>query len=180
MKYIILFTVFFYSFIFSTSITAGCLNRNFDIALINPGRIYSDNDDPTMSDLNTRLTWLKCSLGQTSADDFGTDCTSFAEAKIFTWQEALQAAIDESVADLNDDWRLPNKNELATLVEIACFSPAINTFEFQGTVSGEYWTSTPNALDDTSAWYVDFNNGVVSTVNGNKNTKKYVRLVRIE
>ncbi|MBJ6938275.1 DUF1566 domain-containing protein, partial [Vibrio cholerae] len=85
-----------------------------------PNTAFNDNGDGTVTHHTTGLIWQRCSLGQ-SWD--GTDCTG--EATTFTWEEALAAAAQHTFAGRND-WRLPNKNELVSIVEYRCYRPAIN------------------------------------------------------
>jgi len=153
----------------------GAVSRSQDLAECNsnilvtkPASNYVDHGDGTVTDKKTGLVWQKCTLGLT-----GTDCSGGA-ASTFTWQGALDAANTNSDHGYSD-WRLPNKNELASLVEDACNAPAINSTVFPAT-SGNYWSSSPYANDDKSAWGVHFNNGLVS--GEHKNNTYPVRLVR--
>ena len=90
---------------------------------------------------------------------------------MYTWQSALQAA-----RDLGNGWRVPNFKELQSLVEEACYSPAINETLFPATVITYYWTSSPVADAGYYAWLVGFHNG--DTYNHNKDYNYYVRVVR--
>ncbi len=156
---------------------ATCTNQNANINLSKPDNVFNDEDDGTMTDLNTGLIWQKCSLGQAGGNSASSDCRG--EASIFTWQEALDVTRERTSGSTFSSWRLPNKNELASLIETSCYSPAINQTVFTLTPTSDYWTSTPDMIDETRAWYVNFDNGEVSTINGIKNNKKHVRLVRV-
>ena len=134
-----------------------------------PDSRYRDNSDGTITDLQSGLIWKQCSQGLS-----GSDCSSGAvETK--TWQQALQAADTEQFAGY-DDWRLPNLSELASLVEMSCYSPAINDNYFPNTENSYYWSSSPCAPYSPYAWYVGFYSGNDSS--GNKDSNGYVRLVR--
>ncbi|MBF0238256.1 MAG: DUF1566 domain-containing protein [SAR324 cluster bacterium] len=74
------------------------------------------------------------------------------------------------------DWRLPNRNELQSLVDYSKSNPAIDTTAFSNTNSSYYWSSTANAYSTSNAWYVNFYNGYVYY--GNKTYSYYVRCVR--
>ncbi|MBN8090624.1 DUF1566 domain-containing protein [Vibrio vulnificus] len=146
-------------------------NENTAITATTPSADFSDNGDGTVIHHTTGLIWQRCSLGQ-SWD--GTDCTGAATT--FTWQQALAAGAQHTLAGFSD-WRLPNKNELASIVEYRCFYPAINSQMFPNMPSsGWYWSSSPNADNSNYAWYVHFNNGYV--FHGNKDNYSHVRLVR--
>ncbi len=142
-----------------------------------PDSRYTDNGDGTVTDKATGLMWKQCSEGQSTTN---SACDTGALAT-YTWQGALQQA-----EALNSgggfagytDWRLPNRNELASLVERQCWSPAINTNLFPGTGwFSAYWSSSPSASSSGSAWFVNFYDGEVLSYY--KSSARYVvRLVR--
>jgi hypothetical protein len=138
---------------------------------------FTHNGDGTITDNLTRLTWLK-----------DWSCLGGAQ----TWANALAAA--NTLADGNaacsltdgsvaGDWRLPNHNELMSLLDLGTFEPALpsgNPFanvQFQTTF---YWSSTTYA-NRSYAWTVNFSDGF--PVLGDKtagcfNTVCYVTAVR--
>ena len=59
----------------------------------------------------------------------------------------------------HDDWRLPTRAELLTLVDDTRYSPAIDTDAFPNTPNTWFWTSTVYAGDKDYAWVVYFGNG---------------------
>lgn len=75
-----------------------------------------------------------------------------------------------------DDWRLPNINELFSIVNFARISPAIYTAFFPNTVSGHYWSSTTYMNVTINAWHTNFNTGELSL--SLKTESKYLRCVR--
>lgn len=123
--------------------------------------------------------WQKCSLGQTwnagaGAND-GTDDSCDGSATSGTWHEALTQANADSRFNYSD-WRLPNKNELRTLVEMACYNPPINEAIFPDTQSRKYyWSSTPS-VSNNRARVVHFGSG--SDTEANKSSIYYIRFVR--
>ncbi len=72
-----------------------------------PGSRFVVNGDE-VTDTETGLIWQRCTLGQT-----GNDCSG--SASLHTWQQALQAAYAP--------WRLPNINELESIVEEVTVHP---------------------------------------------------------
>ncbi len=125
-------------------------------------------NEQVVRDLETGLEWKQCSEGQT-----GTACTGPASG--LSWSAALSAAQTATWAG-HADWRVPNINELRSLVETGCHSPSINTTMFPGTPSSVYWSSTTYVPNASIAWEVRFYNG-----NLNANSKvdnRQVRLVR--
>lgn len=63
----------------------------------------------------------------------------------------------------NTDWRLPNPLELFSLVDENRLSPAIDTELFPDTANGVYWSSMRYANTHSSAWTVDFKNGIFAS-----------------
>jgi hypothetical protein len=73
------------------------------------------------------------------------------------------------------DWRLPTRQELASIVHAGQTSPALDP-DFFPLGAGIYWTATPASADPTSAWVVDFADGSITTQL--KTTSSRIRLVR--
>jgi len=73
------------------------------------------------------------------------------------------------------DWRLPNINELKSIVDRSKVNPAIVT-AFTNTSSSNYWSTTTYERNKNYAWYVGFSNGNVSGFT--KGYSGYVRCVR--
>jgi len=74
------------------------------------------------------------------------------------------------------DWRLPNVNELHSIVDYSTYDPSIKTTFSPNTVSSYYWSSTTNASDPYGAWDVYFGSGAMYF--GPKSYLYYVRAVR--
>lgn len=128
-----------------------------------------DDANGTVTDSVTGLIWKKCVEGLS-----GTTCTGTATP--LTWSEALErAASDATFAD----WRLPTKNQLLSLLETACRSPAINKTFFPNTLPNLYWSSTPATDSGGSAWLVDFSGDNATRMGiDDKTAAHLVRLVR--
>ncbi len=122
----------------------------------------------TVLDKQTGLIWMRCALGQTWD---GAGCTGSPTTMV--WQTALQTAESTNFAGKND-WRLPNKKELESLVELRCSLPAINTFIFPNATSDVLWSSSPRTYYSSDAWIVDFSHG-----NDNSDYKSSVLAVRL-
>ena len=138
------------------------------------------NADGTVTDTVTGLMWDQCTYGlstATTACDTGT-------AGTYTWSAALQLPL--AVNALNGgagyktykDWRLPNKNELATTLDLsATTTPLTYTASFPNTpATGSFWSSTTFAPTPANAWALYFGNGRV--IAAGKGSAYYVRLVR--
>lgn len=135
---------------------------------------FTDNLDGTVTDGATGLIWDQCPWGQS-----GATCAT-GSASPHTWAEALAVAVTANAANYkgHDDWRLPNRTELESLVDIeAASNPTIDTTAFPNTPPSQwYWSSTTNADDPAFAWYVAFDGGGAGYYG--KNTAGRVRLVR--
>jgi hypothetical protein len=140
-----------------------------DIPASAPDSRFTANGDGTVTDRATGLIWKQCAEGLS-----GADCLT-GGATTFTWQQALQHA-EAAVFAGSSLWRLPNKKELASLVEQRCYLPAINSRFFPNTPSSWFWSSSPIAGYAYLAWRVDFYGGGVG--DGNEYVALYVRLVR--
>lgn len=141
-----------------------------DIAPSAPDTRFQDLGDGTVVDLSTELVWKRCVEGLSGTYYCGGDAESMS------WQEALQYASTHRFAS-NSQWRLPSKNELASLIEDRCDDPAIHPWFFPNTPTERaYWTSSPDADDADDAWRVDFRHGHIDS--DHKRIRYYVRLVR--
>lgn len=130
---------------------------NPDIIRTKPDAIYTNNSNGTVTDIETNLMWMQCSIGQS-----GYDCSTGSAAGM-NWKRALesvQAANDTNTLGYSD-WRLPNINELASLAEKSCHNPAINVTHFPATPSSRVWSASPLANGSGSAWAVNFSDGSV-------------------
>lgn len=122
--------------------------------------------DGTAFDSETKLTWKICAEGQVYSDE---RCTG--EATNFYWDSAMQ-----HFGGQGDDWRLPNDNELTSIVEERCQNPAINLAVFPDTTPSYFWTASSDKPSSANARYVEFYNGRAHSFD--KNSSYYLRLVR--
>ncbi len=91
------------------------------------------------------------------------------------WTEAIEYCESLPLGGYSD-WRLPNLNELTSIVDDSRIVPSINTAVFQNVASNYYWSSTTYAGNTSGAWYVYFNNGRQGGYY--KDGSNYVRCVR--
>ena len=150
-------------------------------------------------DKQTGLMWMQCSLGQTWV---AGSCSG--EANEYLWSEANAESKNTTYANYND-WRLPTRQELQTLVECSqgrlpydltedgkmavvdgvqqngkCLkgfsAPTIDKTMFPNTMNSFYWSYSRSVFNNYSAWGVFFNKGYQYSFNtGNLG---FVRLVR--
>jgi len=94
--------------------------------------------------------------------------------KVLFWQTAITYC-ENLTLDSYDDWRLPNLNELKSLVDRTKSNPVIVN-GFVNSSSNDYWSSTTNVDYSNFAWIVFFDYGNVSY--NYKDDSYYVRCVR--
>lgn len=152
------------------NVHAACNHENTAIPFSTPSSDFTVHGDGTVTHNLTGLMWMQCNIGQ-SWD--GESCTGNSSA--LSWQNALVTAGNHHYAG-HSDWRLPNKNELETIVELRCMDPAINTAIFPEAPKDWYWSSTPNAAVSNHAWAVGFSGAYVGR--NSKASLFSVRLVR--
>jgi len=91
------------------------------------------------------------------------------------WNDAINYCENLDRATFTD-WRLPNINELYTIVDFTKLSAPVTFEEFLKSSSGSYWTSTTYISEPSKAWSINFANG--SSNYDAKTLLKYVRCVR--
>ncbi len=133
-----------------------------------------------VEDFRTNLQWQRCSLGQ-----IWNGATCVGEATKYKWDEARLAA--------PAGWRLPTKDELASLIYCSSGEPAywkptpglckgayvkptLWSAVFANTPASLFWSSSPYASSSSHAWGVSFSNGYVG--DDSKSDSCYVRFVR--
>jgi len=121
--------------------------------------MFVDNNDGTVTDTSTGLIWQQ--------DTYHTP---------LTWQEALQYCEFLELGGYND-WRLPNRNELMSLIDYSRYDPAIDTTIFPNTSPYLYWTSTTDINDNICALHMLFYSGHIYK-DSFKSSGNFVRAVR--
>jgi hypothetical protein len=94
-----------------------------------------------------------------------------------TWANALTAANGLTLCGFSD-WRLPNVNELESLVNSEVANPAayLNAQGFSNVQAFYYWSSSSYAGSPANAWFVLLSGGYVFV--GDKSNSYYVWPVR--
>jgi hypothetical protein len=131
---------------------------------------FTDQGDGTVLDNLTGLIWLK------KANCIGTDNSTFdtdgtgGDGKVY-WQTALDFVADLNTTPVNcgvsqTDWRLPNRKELLSLIDLGEFNPALPSGHlFLDVQSFYYWSATTRASATSNAWNVTFSDGHAGNVN---------------
>ena len=100
--------------------------------------------------------------------------------KKYKWNDINQRAAEVNQVGLcgHRDWRVPNIDELKSLVKKGAGSPSIDAAYFPNTPASYFWSSSPDADFSSFAWSINFYNG--SDGNSYKYSAEYVRLVRTQ
>jgi len=164
----LIFLVMLYPSLLQAQCAGG--NSNAAVPASAPLSDFAEQEDGTLRHQRTGLIWQRCALGQ-SWD--GSGCTGI-EMQL-NWNSALNAADSHIQAD-QADWRLPNRNELASIIEQHCFGPALDSDAFPSAPVTAYWSSTPVSGAGEQVWSIDFVDGIV--LPASTETLQAVRLVR--
>ncbi|MBF0539427.1 MAG: DUF1566 domain-containing protein, partial [Nitrospirae bacterium] len=138
-----------------------------------PNPRFTVNSDQTVNDNLTGLVWTK---------DAGTPTVGSCAGGKMTWQAALDYVSCLNTANYlgYNDWRMPNVNELESLVNAEQATPATWLFlqVFANVQSNAYWSSTSYASNTSYAWFVSMVDGNVSGSGLVKSRTYYVWPVR--
>lgn len=136
-------------------------------------RYTISDDNKTVIDKVTNLMWKRCSEGLS-----GDNCETGTIATM-NWQVALnrvKTVNDSNFAGYNN-WRLPNIEQLRSIVAYNCRNPSINESAFPTkTPASNFFSSSPDHHSPGSVWGVNFLGSIDGVyVNSSSNM---VRLVR--
>ncbi|MCD4743048.1 MAG: DUF1566 domain-containing protein [Desulfobacteraceae bacterium] len=141
-------------------------SNNYHVRAVRAGQsgasnnFVDNNNDGTVTDTATGLMWQKTT-----------------QTGLKSWASAIADCESLSLAD-HDDWRLPNRNELLSIVDFSKFNASIDPSFFPDTVMHTYyWTSTTFAPLSSYAWLVFFAHGNFFYWD-KTNAQAYVRAVR--
>jgi len=140
------------------------------VAIPNPR--FTDNGNGTVKDNLTGLIWLK--KANCGGMKNWADAQTFANSLYDGWTgDGSGGDCGLSDGSAAGAWRLPNKNELASLLHAGYFNPALSndagdakwgttgTSSFTNVQSNLYWSATTYVGDTSLAWYMNLNNGFV-------------------
>jgi hypothetical protein len=102
-------------------------------------------------DTKTNLTWQRCSLGTT----WSADNSCIGEIEYMSLSAAKDMALN-----ITGGWRVPNIDELYSIVELNCSAPSINKEIFPGVTQmsegAPYWSSSKIEDLPMLVYFIDF------------------------
>ena len=117
------------------------------------------NGDGTVTDTSTGLMWQQATApGTYTWEQALTYCENLILNNDGQWTSNTPNASGAKYSD----WRLPNSNELQSIVDYSRYNPSIDTTYFPGTVASDYWSSTTNAYVTNGAWNINFGTGYMN------------------
>ena len=137
--------------------------------------MFTDNGDGTVTHAETGLIWDQCSWGQILSG--GPSCSGSTGNYNAVQALAIPKIANDQFWRGHNDWRLPNRHELESLVKRDVGTPSISTVHFPDTPGTWFWSSTIYVDNPTNAWLVSFRAGAID--HASRNAVVYsIRLVR--
>jgi Protein of unknown function (DUF1566) len=140
-----------------------------------PSARFHDNGDGTVTDVESKLMWMRCSSGQQRQ---GERCVGAAD--LLGWGDAQRHAdtVNRDGAAFFNDWRVPALRELATITDRGCENPRTNLAVFPGTPAAPYWSSTARPGENAAERVLALSFGADGVMLARKDERFHVRLVR--
>lgn len=132
---------------------------------------FTSHHNGTVTDNRSGLMWKTCLEGQASPQCYG-------KPTALQWHAAVELTQDpftRRFAGYND-WRLPTRSELETLIEPNCQQPATNVQIFPNMQALGLWSSDISQYNNHMAWGIDFGKG--RAYEHFQAASKHVRMVR--
>ncbi|MBF0608747.1 MAG: DUF1566 domain-containing protein [Candidatus Magnetobacterium sp. LHC-1] len=120
-----------------------------------PNPRFTDNGNQTVTDNLTGLIW---------ATDAATPTVNNCTGGGLQWQAALDYVACINAANYlgYNNWRLPNRKELLSLIDRERHNPPLQTgHPFANVQSYEYWSSTSHAYKESHAWAASMDGGYI-------------------
>ncbi len=117
-----------------------------------PAQRFTDNGNGTVTDALTGLVWMK-NAGCFAATDWASALTAASQL--------ASAACGLSDGSTAGQWRMPNANELESLVDVSRANPAVSAASpfVNVNVATAYWSSTTYTASPANAMAIRFGDG---------------------
>ena len=165
--------------IFFNSTTDQYTSNNFYISEINHNLVWGVNfyNGTTSDYANNHKIRVRCvrddNIQAVDINDTELEWQDNEISPTLKWTEAISYCEELNLNGMG--WRLPNINELKSIVDYSKNNPAIKD-SFLNTTPLYYWSSSSHHITKSSAWSVSFRSGLTSTPS--KQNQLYVRCVR--
>jgi len=137
--------------------------------------VKTDNEPPDLRDKDWTYTWYNTNISTNGGSAGTANGGACYDTSNCDTEKYVQQVNTQGLCGAND-WRLPLKKELVTLLVLDRTNAAIDSNYFPNTNSSAYWSASSSAKDLNDAWFVYFYHGGSSF--NYKTYDWYVRLVR--
>lgn len=147
--------------------------------IVSPDPRFTDNSDGTITDNLTGLVWLKHFFCPGTFRNWETALADVAELNTLGSMNGNSCGDTSNGGSFQTDWRLPNRNELLSLLDLEEVNPPLPVgHPFTDVLITFFWSSTTYADFPASAWSVDFSPGDSYIAVGSKSNEFLVTAVR--
>ena len=95
--------------------------------------------EPVVTDNRTGRMWQGCASGMSGTL---TQCSGSVVEE--SWEDSLSYCEGLTWGGFSD-WRMPNREEFASIIDITVSEPAVDNSAFPDTPASDFWTSSPLA-----------------------------------
>jgi Protein of unknown function (DUF1566) len=125
-----------------------------------PNPRFTDNGDGTVADNLTGLIWLKNADCPNAGRNWETALADVTQLNTNGTMNSNDCGDLSNSGSHQTDWRLPNRFELDSLVDLNRFGPSLPSgHPFENVVSSVYWSSSTWAVSSNNAWFVTMADG---------------------
>ena len=132
--------------------------------MASPAPRFTDNSNGTITDNLTGLIWLKNANCPGTSTDWFTAVGDVVQLNTDGTMNGNNCGDTSNAGSHQSDWRLPNRNELTSLLDLGTFHLAVPAGHPLNFVASFYWSSTTYANSSDNAWIVNFDFGDVIAI----------------
>jgi len=149
------------------------MRKSILVVTILVSSLFSDfyREDSIVTDIDRAFQWQDQNYSQAEIDGYNSGDSI---DKVDSFENAINYC-ESLVLDGYSDWRLPNFNEIYTLVDRNISNPALNPI-FQNVPNGKYWSSTTVESNSDKGWVIDIEYANSEWLD--KTTSAYIRCIR--